>query len=40
VILGSEERHPLMNKDIPLLLGLLAAVLKTPRARCRGFSRE
>jgi hypothetical protein len=28
VILGSEERQPLMNEDIPLPYGLPAAVLK------------
>jgi len=28
VILGSEERQPLMNEDIPLLFGLPAAALK------------
>jgi hypothetical protein len=35
-ILGSEERQPLMDEDIPLTVGLPAAELKWARAGCHG----
>jgi hypothetical protein len=36
VILGSEERKPLMKEDIPLPFGLPAATLKYAVSACHG----